>query len=769
MSRTSKTQRRGPKLGFGVFGSILMSTCASIALAQPVVFVDVKAEGANNGSSWTDAYTDLQPALDAAKASGGAISDIWIAAGTYKPSKRTIPDDPRSATFQLIDGVSVYGGFDTNEESIDERVIEENETILSGDLNGDDGPDFTNYDENAYHVVSATDNENSIIFDGLTITGGHTPGNRALVAYGGGMYLDRARPEIRNCTFTRNLAEHPEGNVAWSGGGGAALVLFHGYDYPNQSPLTVSRSRFMDNRSARWGGAVLVFPAPYSGGSVVFSECTFERNDGWGAFTGWDGMAYTFRNCTFSGNSSTTWGSAVSVIGHRELLMDGCRLERNIGPQGAAVHAHDGNVVIRNSVFVDNSAESGPGGALQIGQAETVELSDSEFRGNSADYAGAAQLDPIGSTVVRRCQFIGNSAKAGAGGGLFVSAYGLIQVTDSTFTNNSAAKGGGLYAHGPIDATGSNFANNTSWTLGGGAHVSGFGTIRFEDSKFERNRADWGGGIYFNYAPLAIMDRCQVIQNKALLGGGLAAAVWSTDLQLVNSLVADNQAEDFGGGVATGPGSLTLTNSTIAGNTAGALGAGMSVGSISTITNSIFWGNVLDPSGEARTDEVAQIDGIEFADIQHSDVQGWSGIYGGDGNIGLDPLFVDPIDPDGYYGPMEADYRLQEESPCINAGMTKNIDWGPWDPPPPNLDLDGKPRTLCGQIDMGVYEFGLPGDADCDLLLDLDDFSQWSLCMDGPDAIAPSPDCSAFDFDGDSDIDLRDLAGFQQVFTPAKP
>lgn len=177
----------------------------------------------------------------------------------------------------------------------------------------------------------------------------------------------------------------------------------------------------------------------------------------------------------------------------------------------------------------------------------------------------------------------------------------------------------------------------------------------------------------------------------------------------------------------------------------------------------------MDPGGEARTDEVAQIDGIESANIQFSDVQGWSGAYGGDGNIGLDPLFVEPVDPDGFYGPMEPDYRLLSDSPCINAGLTETMDWGLWDPPPPNLDLDGKSRVLCDLVDIGAYEFGQMGDLDCDRDVDLYDFSEWSACMGGPGTPPPSPDCSVFDFDGDADIDLLDFALFSQAFSPIAP
>ncbi|MCH8148723.1 MAG: hypothetical protein IH987_12125, partial [Planctomycetes bacterium] len=77
-----------------------------------VLFVD--AAGATpepDGSSWVKAYRDLQEALDHAENAAGAIHRINVAAGTYYPSKETVPGNPRSASFQLINGVAIYGGY----------------------------------------------------------------------------------------------------------------------------------------------------------------------------------------------------------------------------------------------------------------------------------------------------------------------------------------------------------------------------------------------------------------------------------------------------------------------------------------------------------------------------------------------------------------------------------------------------------------------------------------------------------------------------------
>ena len=61
-------------------------------------------------------------------------------------------------------------------------------------------------------------------------------------------------------------------------------------------------------------------------------------------------------------------------------------------------------------------------------------------------------------------------------------------------------------------------------------------------------------------------------------------------------------------------------------------------------------------------------------------------------------------------------------------------------------DLDGFPRVLFEQVDLGAYEFG--------------PFA-WAECIAGPDSRAPTPTCTVLDADRDGDVDLIDLAEFE--------
>ena len=125
-----------------------------------MLLVDAGAEG--DGPGWARGHRDLQDALAAAKPG----TEIWVAAGTYKPDRGT---GDRTASFQLKSGVALYGGFAGGETRRDQRDAKKNKTILSGDLKGDDGPDFAQNDENSYHVVTARRTDRTAVLDGFII------------------------------------------------------------------------------------------------------------------------------------------------------------------------------------------------------------------------------------------------------------------------------------------------------------------------------------------------------------------------------------------------------------------------------------------------------------------------------------------------------------------------------------------------------------------------------------------------------------------------
>ncbi len=143
-----------------VFGLIVGTFSVSPVYASSTIrYVKWDAGGANNGSSWTNAYTDVQSALSATSSG----DEIWLAAGTYKPTNTT----DRTISFALEDGVSIYGGFAGTETVRTQRDILTNVTILSGEIG------VVGTTDNSYHVVIGSGTNNSTMLDGVTITAGN--------------------------------------------------------------------------------------------------------------------------------------------------------------------------------------------------------------------------------------------------------------------------------------------------------------------------------------------------------------------------------------------------------------------------------------------------------------------------------------------------------------------------------------------------------------------------------------------------------------------
>jgi hypothetical protein len=207
--------------------AFLLCLLAAITIApgqsQPTFdntwYVDDSAiNGANDGSGWDDAFLNIQLALAEAAANPSQTHLIKVAQGTYNADV-TSPISDETASFGLINGCTLRGGYiGLNNQSIDEdtRNVQLYETILSGDLAGNDGANFTNRDDNSDHVVKAVNVGDTALLDGFTVSSGDntddtlsdvTCGNKTLTGRGGaGLECVNSSPIIRNCTFKLNRA-----------------------------------------------------------------------------------------------------------------------------------------------------------------------------------------------------------------------------------------------------------------------------------------------------------------------------------------------------------------------------------------------------------------------------------------------------------------------------------------------------------------------------------------------------------------------------------
>jgi hypothetical protein len=362
-----------------------------------VIFVKYDAIGANYGTSWTDAYTSIQTALAAAS----ALDEIWVAAGTYTPTDSS----DRFATFQLINGVALYGGFAGTENSRQLRDWNANETILSGAIGN------PVRDDNSLHVVTANDVDTTTILDGFTITGGYAsddnPGNPNGY-YGGGILIINSSPTIVN-TIIRN-------NLALLRGGGILLIL---------------------------------------GGTPSFTNVTFSNNASGGSFDnhhyyGKGGGMYTdsghpaFSNVSFISNYSKGAGAGLLCKGHGTLI--DCEFFDNEGD--AVKFELSGTAIIERCVISDND-----GSGIVSGSGTHVTLRNSALSGNG----GGGAIIRVGS--VENTLFQNNSGAYG--GGMRIG--NDVTITNAAFIDNTALEGNGIYmSYGSAVLTNVTFAHNTS-------------------------------------------------------------------------------------------------------------------------------------------------------------------------------------------------------------------------------------------------------------------------------------------------------------------
>ncbi len=148
-----------------------------------IIYVDRGATGSNTGMSWKNAYLDLQSAL--ARAGWGGGKEIWVAKGTYRPTAN--PADS-SGTFELADGVEMYGGFAGTETALSQRNWITNKTVLTGDIDND------GENNDVWYVVTASDINETAIIDGFIIKMG----------WGVGVYSDAGSLTIRNNRIIEN-------------------------------------------------------------------------------------------------------------------------------------------------------------------------------------------------------------------------------------------------------------------------------------------------------------------------------------------------------------------------------------------------------------------------------------------------------------------------------------------------------------------------------------------------------------------------------------
>lgn len=292
----------------------------------------------SNGSSWDNAFTSLQKAIDQAP----ERTQIWVAEGTYNAP----------FSINLRKGIYIYGGFRGNERFLHQRDVEKYRVILDGK-------------GQAKHVLSIW-TSTYIRLDGLTIRGGDASGGSFHQQYGGGIHILGGGETIRlvNCRFENNRSILD----------GGALYISVG------AAPTIINCSFTDNVSRNNGGAVAVYCNAVNGYHCKFYNCTFNRNvahgDGGAIYfdTNYKNFGLlTMVNCLVINNVTYRGGGALNLDRNSSLLLVNATLGNNKGTSQGASVASLGKVPARTCIINTLMSSNDAGTILAIeGEAEYV-------------------------------------------------------------------------------------------------------------------------------------------------------------------------------------------------------------------------------------------------------------------------------------------------------------------------------------------------------------------------------------------------------------
>ncbi len=636
-----------------VFLALLL--ICSISSAK-IIYVDEDATGANNGSSWENAYAYLQDALADANDSDKPV-EVRVAQGIYTPDKGAgIDINDIYTTFKLINGVTLAGGY-AGAADPNERDIELYKTVLSGDLLGNDIPVADPYDlfpeseqdsryDNSYNVVIAINTDETAILDGFTITGGIASFysyNNVPQKNGGGLYCYKSKPVIANCTFTFN--------AAYDGG---AL-------YSKNSSPTIINCRFEKNAAIPDQEEPGSYGAYGGGGgglnnnnsNPVLTSCIFIENH---AFTGGgildiNNSNPTMTDCKFTRNSAkyNTGGGMENYF--CSPILTGCLFEGNSAYSGGGMHNFFNKPILTGCAFIGNYASSDGGGIAN--EDSEPDLTGCEFISNTASSGGAISNDSCMNLVITNCIFTDNSAR---NGGAMCNIDSDLSIIGSLFAGNAAFEGGATQ----------------NW----------FSETTITNCLFTGNASQQGCSIQ-NYECNLTLTNCTISGNAMrIYDSGISDS--SQDNQDTSGETPDlhGMPDDDSPNFTPDPGYLECTNCIIRDD-----------------VNSIF-----NNYGES-------------INVRYSNILGG---FDGPGNIDAKPLFVnpgywvdandpniivEPNDPNAVW--INGDYHLKSQAGRFNSTT------GSWviddvtsqciDAGDPNSPVGDEPEPNGGRINMGAY------------------------------------------------------------------
>lgn len=368
---------------------------------------------------------------------------------------------------------------------------------------------------------------------------------------------------------------------------------------------------------------------------------------------------------TIKNNSATGGGGGICCYGgHCTPTISNCNILSNkFSHEGGGIYCAQSNALITGCSIMNNISEIN-GGGIRMEKGGSPIIKGNVIDSNETEFRGGGISSSNGPTPYIENNTITNNMAADGGGIFLYDGHiynNIIMYNTAKYGSPSTliGAGGGIIITGyscPIDNN--IIAYNTAMLYGGGIHCTSYnGTI--SNNIIFNNNAQGG-----------------TLPGTKKLGGGICVSLYCSNPLIINCIIFDNYAEDYGGGIYTYDKTTSILNCSLSKNAA-QLGSGIYCfkDSYVVVSNTILWDDVGDEIYYESNEPI----------VTYSDVKGgWAGI----GNINADPLFVD-IGKD--------DFHLTFSSPCKDAG--DNIGNGL------SYDFEGDPRITHGTVDMGADEF----------------------------------------------------------------
>ena len=472
---------------------------------------------------------------------GGAV---YFTSSSYTLTIKQCIFESNNANSDTGGAVYVSGNYGSANEPSSGNIFSNNRASSDGGaLYVSNGNLYINYSNYANNTASnggalyTSGNNDIAVINGISFS------NNSADSSGGAIYMtyySHGYVAMNEISFVNNIA----------GSNGGAV-----YTSSRYTTIAINGiSHIVNNTAGRNGGAVYVGANNYYG-SLLTNGTIFVNNRARSGAGGAINIAGSRKTVTtydtiFTNNIGYTGGGALYISNSQSsLTVNRSTFINNLitGPDanGGAVNVNDANVqsiAFSDSIFVNNSATNGTGGAIYAKRGFSVH--DTIFGYNKAPLCAVVNVEQVNLRLrlhrfmaLTTSTFLHNSASGstvrGNTGGVGCIRNADVSIVSSTFSHNTAAASGGVFAFEKsiINIESSTFRNNTA-TLDGGVFYTGVfpSTYTLTQSTFINNRAgDDGGVIYVGRNGSFIeIDRSSFSNNRANDRGGVAAIFGSS-------------------------------------------------------------------------------------------------------------------------------------------------------------------------------------------------------------------------------------------------